>query len=178
MDRQESIKRLFELYSDDVFRYLVYYTGSRDVEDLVQEVFIKAMKAYDSFAGRSHPKTWLLAIARNTAIDHTRKNRKWSWLPESWLTHIEANEQTPQEILMQGEEKQELYAALSRLKPSYREVLILRGMKELSSAQTAEILQWSENKVNVTLHRAMKALKESIRDDAGGRELFNHVRSD
>lgn len=176
MDRQESIKRLFELYCDDVFRYLVYYTGSRDVEDLVQEVFIKALKAYDTFAGRSHPKTWLLTIARNTAIDHARKNRRWSWLPESWLANVQTNEQTPEEILAQNEEKQLLYAALARLKPSYREVLILRGIKELSAAQTAEILDWSENKVNVTLHRAMKALKIQIGNDADERELVKHVR--
>lgn len=176
MDRQDSIKRLFELYSDDVFRYLVYYTGSRDVEDLVQEVFIKAIRAYDSFAGRSHPKTWLLTIARNTAIDHTRKKRRWSWLPESWLVNVETKEKTPEEILTQSEEKQQLYAALSRLKPAYREVLILRGIKELSSAQTAEILEWSENKVNVTLHRAMKALKDQIGNNADERELVKYVR--
>ncbi|MET3287817.1 UNVERIFIED_CONTAM: RNA polymerase sigma-70 factor (ECF subfamily) [Brevibacillus sp. OAP136] len=176
MDRQESIKRLFELYCDDVFRYLVYYTGSRDVEDMVQEVFIKALKAYETFAGRSHPKTWLLTIARNTAIDFARKNRRWSFLPESWLTNVQANEQTPDEIVTQGEEKEQLYAALSRLKPNYREVLILRGIKELSAAQTAEILDCSENKVNVTMHRAMKALRAQMGDYADERELIKHVR--
>ncbi len=164
MERSEQIEQLFLHYSNDVFKFLVYYTGNRDVEDLVQEVFIKAIKAFDTFEGRSQPKTWLLTIARNTAIDYQRKKRFRHLLPDKWLQHVQATERTPDEILNLNEDKKALYNAMQQLKQSYREVLILRGLKGLSPAETAKILQWTEAKVNNTLHRAVKALRSKLTD--------------
>jgi RNA polymerase sigma-70 factor (ECF subfamily) len=162
VDRKEQIEQWFLRYSHDIYKFLVYYTGNRDVEDLVQEVFIKAIKALGTFEGRAQPKTWLLAIARNTAIDYERKKRFRSWLPESLLRNVKTEERTPEEMLDLNEEKKELYEALQQLKQSYREVLILRGIKGLSPIEAAMVLNWSESKVNVTFHRALKALQSSL----------------
>ena len=48
-----------------------------DVEDLVQETFLIAMKKLSSFKGQSHPKTWLISIARNIVIDQYRRRKVW-----------------------------------------------------------------------------------------------------
>ncbi|WP_019121261.1 RNA polymerase sigma factor [Brevibacillus massiliensis] len=173
MDRKEQIEQWFVRYSNDVYKFLVYYTGNKDVEDLVQEVFIKAIKAFDTYEGRANPKTWLLTIARNAAIDYGRKRRLLSWLPESLLQNVKTVEKTPEEILNLHEEKRELYEALQQMKPAYREVLILRGIKGLSPKETAIILQWSESKVNTTLHRAVKALKSKVEKQTKG--MINNV---
>ncbi|MGG1660933.1 RNA polymerase sigma factor [Brevibacillus sp. NRS-1366] len=165
MDKNDIIEQWFLRYSDDIYKFLVYYTGNKDVDDLVQDVFLKALRSLDSFEGRSQPKTWLLTIARHTAIDHGRKKRLRSWLPDKWLTHLQSEEKTPEEILHLHEEQQSLYQAMQHVKPAYREVLILRGIKGLSPKETAEILHWSENKVNVTLHRAMKAVREKLEEE-------------
>lgn len=166
MDKNDMIEQWFLRYGDDIYKFLVYYTGSRDVEDLVQDVFLKALKSLGLFEGRSQPKTWLLAIARNTAIDYERKKRLRNWLPDMWLQTVQSKERTPEEMLHLHEEQQALYQAIRQVKPAFREVLILRGLKGLSAKETAEILNWSENKVNVTLHRAMKAVKEKLEQEA------------
>ncbi|MED1725403.1 RNA polymerase sigma factor [Brevibacillus parabrevis] len=165
MDKNSIIEQWFLRYSDDIYKFLVYYTGNKDVEDLVQDVFLKALRSLESFEGRSQPKTWLLTIARHTAIDFARKNRLRNWLPDKWLAGVQSEEKTPEEILHLHAEQQALYQAVRKMKSAYREVLILRGIKGLSPKETAEILDWSENKVNVTMHRAMKAVKEHLMQD-------------
>lgn len=75
-EHEEAIETWFQLYANDVFNYLVYYTYSQDVEDLLQETFIKAWTHLGKQKTIADPKAWLLSIARNTAIDAIRK-KKW-----------------------------------------------------------------------------------------------------
>lgn len=156
------IEQWFLAYSGDVYRYLVYYTGRTDIDDLVQETFIRALKAIQQ-AQIVNPKTWLFAIARNVAIDEKRRTKLISWLPELFLHRLESREKTPEESLELSENKRLLYVIINQLKQSYRDVLILRGIKGLSSKETAEVLGWSEDKVNLTLHRAMKAVQNKTK---------------
>lgn len=160
LDNTQQIEKWFVEYGDDIYNYLMYYTGNADVEDLVQEVFIKALKGIKGFKGISTPKTWLFTIARHTAIDFHRKQRPFKWLPYDSLDHLPSADAALDEKLQLNEEMESLYCALNKLKQNYREVLLLRGIKGLSPSETAEILNWSELKVNSTLHRALKALKK------------------
>ncbi|WP_289139580.1 RNA polymerase sigma factor [uncultured Brevibacillus sp.] len=154
------IEQWFRAYSNDVYRFLVYYTGRKDIDDLVQETFIRALKAHQH-TEIVNPKTWLFAIARNVAIDEKRKKKLRNWLPDLFLQHLVSRDKTPEESLELGENKRILYDTINQLKRSYRDVLILRGIKGLSSAETAEVLGWSEAKVHITLHRALKAVQNS-----------------
>ncbi|MEW9674269.1 RNA polymerase sigma factor [Ammoniphilus sp. 3BR4] len=162
MTNKEQIERWFVQYSDDVYKFLVYYTGNFDVEDLVQDVFIKVIKGKTNYDGLCNPRAWLLTIARNTAIDYERKKRLIKWLPQSILELLPTKERTPCERLEFNEEMHKLYKAISNLKRNYREVLVLRGIEGLSVSETAQILDWSESKVKVTLHRALKALEQKM----------------
>ncbi|MGK5510465.1 RNA polymerase sigma factor [Brevibacillus formosus] len=152
------IEQWFRSYSQDVYRFLVYYTGRTNIDDLVQETFIRALKA-TQVTEIENPKTWLFAIARNVAIDERRKTKLINWLPDIFLQHLVSHDKTPEESLMLSENKRLLYEMINQLKSSYRDVLILRGIKGLSSKETAEVLGWTEAKVNLTLHRAMKAIQ-------------------
>ncbi|GEN45556.1 RNA polymerase sigma factor [Alkalibacillus haloalkaliphilus] len=162
MSRKEIVSDWFYQYNHDVYNFLVYYTGKRDPEDLVQEVFIKAIKGLDKFDGKSSPKTWLFSIARNVAIDDIRKNKRRGMdqnvdLDEAYNVghHV-----TPDAIVQEDEEKQQLYRAINSLKSNYREVIILRAIKELNVSETASVLNWSNQKVRTTYSRALKALGE------------------
>lgn len=72
------IESWFLQYEKAVTNFLIYYMGHRDVEDLVQDTFIRALNSLDQYKGEASPKTWLLRIARNTAIDSLRKKMYWS----------------------------------------------------------------------------------------------------
>ncbi|GGM39815.1 ECF RNA polymerase sigma factor SigX [Paraliobacillus quinghaiensis] len=152
----------FYQYSNDVYNFLVYYTGSTDVEDLVQDVFIKAGKGLKSYKKQSSPKTWILSIARNVAIDEARKKEnkvsknKKEFDEQFWIDNKQYT--SPEKIILQNERHQELYKAIQQLKTNYRDVVILRGIKELSVKETAEILNWKAAKVRTNYHRALKRL--------------------
>ncbi|PUB16677.1 RNA polymerase sigma factor [Paenisporosarcina sp. OV554] len=72
MGKNQQISLWFDLYSDVIYQFFLYRIGSSDVEDLVQVVFIQAIKSYDSFNEAASPKTWLYSIARHLAIDEIR----------------------------------------------------------------------------------------------------------
>lgn len=75
---------------------------------------------------------------------------------------IADQEPLPEEIALQREEIQMLYKAMNDCNVNQRTVLILRFIKELSVAETAEVLGWTESKVKTTQHRALKVLKNYI----------------
>lgn len=158
MDKESIIEDLFIKYYSYIYHFLVYYTQSKDVEDLVQECFLKALKGIHQFEGKSDPKTWLVSIARRIAIDHHRRKQKLTQLPKSNLQQIPSQTHLENQVI-QKEEIQQVYMAINEMKKKDREVLILRGIMELSVTETAEILGWSKNKVNLTLHRALKKLQ-------------------
>jgi RNA polymerase sigma-70 factor (ECF subfamily) len=160
---EELITDWFDAYADDIYRFLVYYMSTPDVEDLVQEVFIKAIDRSDSFKGDSSPKTWLISIARNLAIDEARRKKRQDWR-KLIKTYEYKTEASPEEKRVKHETKQQLHQAISKLKHNYRDVIILRGIEELSVTETASILKWTDKKVSLTFHRALKALKTKVEE--------------
>ncbi|MCM3600983.1 RNA polymerase sigma factor [Robertmurraya korlensis] len=155
------ISEWFYLYNKDIYHFLIYYIGSSDVEDLVQEVFIRAIKGFDTYQQKSSPKTWLFSIARHVGMDEMRKRKRVRMKQKLlfWEEHTEMK--TPENILHLNENNRILYQAIQSLKANYRDVIILRGIKELSVSETASILHWNENKVRITYHRALKALQKA-----------------
>lgn len=160
---EERITEWFHEYSNDLLNYLIYYTGRVDVEDLVQEVFIKAFRRFHTFNELSNPKTWLFSIARNIAIDAMRRQKKERNKQQKLMDfHQPAFNQSPEDIYRLNETNKEIYRKIQTLKQNYRDVLILKGIKEFSNKDTAAILHWSETKVSVTFNRALKALEKRI----------------
>lgn len=160
MNRRQQITNWYKQYRDDLHHFLIYYTGRSDVEDLVQEVFVQAIRNFHKYKGEAKVKTWLFSIARHLAIDAIRRDKVIKWVSLKQELDLPVIDKTPEQCLEKNEELLELYQAIHKLKASYRDVLILKGINELSTLETAKILQWSENKVRVTLHRAIQALKK------------------
>jgi RNA polymerase sigma-70 factor (ECF subfamily) len=70
------IEKLYKLYKDDIYRYLLSLTHNPDLsEDLLSETFINAIKAIANFKGQSSIKTWLFSIARNLWLQNIRKEK-------------------------------------------------------------------------------------------------------
>ncbi len=176
MEQDQHIETWFRMYHKEIHNYLTYYTGSQDVEDLVQEVFIKAIKSKSHYRGDASVKTWLFRIARNCAIDELRRRRFRTWVPDELLTFFRSDEKGPPEALELREDIRHLYAAILSLRKSYRDVIFLRHLQGLSVKETSEVLDWSESKVNVTIHRALKQLRAKMGNDRGVMEIETFVR--
>ena len=161
---EKVISEWFHQYSDEMYSFFIYRIGQADVEDCVQEVFIRAYKSFHHFKGHSSPKTWLYSIARNIAIDEIRKRnrKKWKILVPFEAKHEPKTMKTPEEILNLNEENNELYKAIQSLKQNYRDAIILRALEGFSTKETSEILGWSEAKTSSTYHRAKLELKNLL----------------
>lgn len=161
-DRKVEITEWYQQHGDSVFRYiLLMVRDHQQAEDLTQETFIKAFRSYDSFERKANPKTWLFRIAHNVTIDFIRKQKPLELLKELVLLGKSANA-APEGFVEIKENSTELYDALGQLKAPYREVIVLRKIREFSIQETGEILSWSESKVKNTLSRALSALEKQL----------------
>lgn len=150
---------VYEEHADIVFRFLMYFLGNReDAEDVTQETFLKAFHKQDSYKQQASIRTWLITIARHQAIDRVRRKQRGKLLQNLFRREQPEQIALPEEMLFQSETKRELYLEIQNLKPDYRAVVILKGIQELTNQEVADILGWSEGKVRVTFHRAIKSL--------------------
>ncbi len=167
--------RLYDQYHQDVFQFLVYLVKDRHVaEDLMHEVYVRVLRAYDRFQGKSSEKTWLFSIAKNVAIDHFRKSavrKKHSMDFFDWETQqLVSTERIPEEVSLLNEDKVRLYRMLDLCTGDQKLVIIMRFFQDLSIAETAEVLEWSEGKVKTTQHRAIRSLRQKLLEAEGGGE--------
>jgi RNA polymerase sigma-70 factor (ECF subfamily) len=158
---------LYQKYHHDVFQFLFYMVRNKEhAEDLVQEVYIRVFKSYDRFEGKSSEKTWLFSIAKNVAIDFFRKQKGWKerlFEKFDWSTiQVRDEYPIPEEITVQKEEIKWVYNCLEFCTMDQRAVIILRFIQDLSIAETAQALGWTESKVKTTQHRSLKALKKQM----------------
>ncbi|QFT89447.1 RNA polymerase sigma factor SigX [Bacillus sp. THAF10] len=162
-------QELYEKYHQDLYQFLFYMVNNKEqAEDLVQEVYIKVLRSYDSFEGKSSEKTWLFSIAKHVAIDSFRKQKGWkNKLLETFdwnKQQVKDSSPLPEEIALQNEQVQQMYRCLDKCKVDHRLVLVLRYIQALSIQETASVLGWTESKVKTTQHRALKVLKTSMEE--------------
>lgn len=163
-----SISKIYRQYYLDVYRFLICFSGNQnDAEDITQEVFIRVLNNLSNFNGSSNLKTWIFSIAKHVAVDHYRKKKFTSFFKDGFFKQIASTDKEPHELIESIEMKKLVHEAISKLKPNYRAVVILRGINEFSIIETSEILQCSESKVKVDYHRALKELKRRINIDIG-----------
>lgn len=162
---------LFETYSDKIYRLAVSLLQNEDeAEGIVQETFLRLFEKLDRFEGKSKLGTWLYRVAYNASMDVLRKRRPTMPL----LDEPDDNEalpipvvyvdwcQAPETVLASAEAEQELEQAIAALPERYRAVFILRDIEDLSTAETAEILNVSASAAKVQLHRARLMLREKL----------------
>jgi RNA polymerase sigma-70 factor (ECF subfamily) len=153
-----SFAALAEEHLDDVFGYLLYLTRDRALaEDLSGETFEKALRRWQRFdPRRGAARTWLLDIARTTALDWFRGEQRRQ-RRERAAASPEAQEAPFAEGLSPALEE-----ALRSLSAGEREVIALRVLLELDGEETARVLGISPTACSTRLSRALKKLEERM----------------
>ncbi|MGD7043141.1 RNA polymerase sigma factor [Jeotgalibacillus proteolyticus] len=169
---QIKITEIYQIQSDNVFKYIYYMVRDQHVaEDLTQETFINVYKSINEFRHDSNILTWILKIARNVTFDYLKKKRIKNLIDIDRLVNSLKNEQeTLNELLIQSEDVRNLYQSLNALKKDYKEVLILRKINECSIKETANVLNWTEDKVKSMTSRALIQLRKEYKK---GEEKIN-----
>lgn len=170
--------RLYDQYHQDVFQFLIYLVKNRQTaEDLMHEVYVRVLKAYSRFEGKSSEKTWLFSIAKNVAIDHFRKStvrKRHLFDFFDWETQeLKANGPLPDEMAEMNDEMKKLLQALDECTGDQKMVIIMRYFQDLSITETAQVLGWTEGKVKTTQHRAIHKLRERLAGHLKGEAIHD-----
>ncbi len=165
---EHASRELVRRYQRPVFNLIVRMVrDSALAEDLSQETFIKVFSHLDKYDASYKFANWILKIAHNTAIDSLRRRRP----PTSPLEDEEgrqvdaADHETPGPfaVVERRELGRMLDAAIDRLRPEYREVVVLRYQEDLGYEEIADILDLPLGTVKSYLHRARAELAEMVR---------------
>jgi RNA polymerase sigma-70 factor (ECF subfamily) len=159
---------LIEQYQHRLLRYLVHLTRERaTAEDLFQETWIRVLEKGHQYDGKSRFVTWLLTIAHNVAIDHLRKHR-----PASLDEMRDAEDAAPFEPVAVGpspfdhvsamEDGARIQAALEKLAPIFREVLVLRFQEQMKLEEIAKLINIPLATVKTRLYRGVIALRPAL----------------
>jgi RNA polymerase sigma-70 factor (ECF subfamily) len=140
-----------------------------EAEDAMQQAYLLAYSHLADFAGESAVATWLTRIAVNAALARLRRRGAEPRLGEVQDASEEvmvAPADSPEDRAAARESVRRFEAAVERLHPAYRTVLLLREVEELSTAETAASLGISPEAVKVRLHRARLALRQALGEGA------------
>ena len=171
---KEAFTQAYDAYLDSIYRFIYFKVGSQEVaEDISSQVFLKTWDYIQNNNLRDYKtlKALLYKVARNTVIDHYRKeSRKAESSLNTALGDIkDVNIVDPgQDILSKISTKADYEIIVLRmrdLKDEYREAIVLRYINELNIKEIAEVLDKSRGNVRVLIYRALQALKELVEDE-------------
>ena len=165
---RKAFGRLTEPYRRELIAYCYRLTGTlTEAEDMVQEAFLRAFRALDSFEGRASLRAWLYRIAHNLCLNHVqRRPPVWQSLEDVGETGL--RDRSP-DAAQAGQERENVrlgfVALVQSLPPRQRAALVLRDVLGWSAEETARILEMTVPAVKNALARARQTL---ARHPSGG----------
>jgi RNA polymerase sigma factor (sigma-70 family) len=166
-------KELYEIlmrkYNQRLYRIARSMVKSEvDVEDILQETYLKAFQHLNQFQQKSQFSTWIIRILINQANATLNKNKRYDGFTsllgdvaiENNLQHSSSSD--PEFLMSNNELKKILEEAIDKLSESLRCVYVMREVEGLSVAETSECLNISEENVKTRLHRAKTILKDEL----------------
>lgn len=169
--------RFVETYRQKLFQYTLLMCGQReDAEEVAQETLLKVFEKLDQLREPEHMKAWVFRIARNTCF---MRRRKSVFAPVEELSLDELMPRLgedggsrrmeiadwsalPEDLAINSQLGSILRRAIEELPEIYRAVILLRDVEELSTEETAQILDVTEETVKTRLHRARLAVRQSL----------------
>lgn len=159
---KDAYQELYNLYSDPIFKFIYFKVSDREQAlDILQDVFVRFMEITDT-ERIVNIRAYLYRIARNLIIDHYKQSDKQK-LVELDDTH-ELKSTFGKEATEARLDLDILIKATFRLKPLWREIILLKYIKGLDYDEIAIIVQKSKTYVRVNLHRAITELKKILKE--------------
>ena len=158
----EALVMIMRDLKDGLILYLHHIVGDLyTAEELAEDTFVKLVVKRPRFKGRSTFKTFLYAVARNTAVDFLRKNAACTHCPFSGLYDY-ADHQSLEQQYIKTEQNIMLHRALDKLPAEYRQVLYLSYFEEFGNAEIAAVLKKNKRQIENILYRAKGALRKQL----------------
>jgi RNA polymerase sigma-70 factor, ECF subfamily len=171
-----------EHFRSKIFQYSFLMCGQReDAEEVAQETLLRVFENFSELREPERVRSWIFRIAKNACL---MKRRKSIFAPAHELSLDETREhpnteiadwsKLPEDELLRHELRDALHSAVAELPETYRAVVLLRDLEELSTEETAQILGLTVDVVKTRLHRGRWALRQKL--DTYLRTLGSPVR--
>ena len=155
--------QLVERHAQAVARFVATSGARDDADEVVQDTFVRAFAAIDSFRGDSSFRTWLFTIAKRLVLDRRRAERRSRVVATveegDAVAHFNALD-----AMVADESLQRVRKAVASLSPKQREVFTLRVEQGLSYKDIADLIGSTEGATRVHYYNAMHAVKEFLDD--------------
>ncbi|MBI5220967.1 MAG: RNA polymerase sigma factor [Candidatus Liptonbacteria bacterium] len=169
-----ALEALWGRYLKPIYNFVARYIGSTgDAEDITQDIFLNTWRNLRKFDPQRKFKAWIFTIAKNTALNWIKKKK-----PALFSEFEDAEGQSglldtladpaplPDELFARADLAVRLTAAIARLRPNYRAVLLLRYRAQLTLEEIAETLGEPVNTIKSRHHRGLKLLREQLENGA------------
>jgi len=155
---------LYQATSAKLYGVILRILGRRDVsDDVLQEVFIRIWeRAVDYDAGKGSPIAWMVAIARNRALDEVRRKTMVSMEDAPQTLEVASNEPSPLDNLNQSQDVQRLNRCLEGLEQDRRDIVLLAYRQGMSREELARRYQRPIPTIKTWLRRSLADLKECL----------------
>lgn len=175
--RPEAFDRFVEHFRARIFQYSWLMCGHReDAEEVAQETLLRVFENFGQLRQPERVRPWVLRIARNFCL---MKRRRSQFAPARELSldeympaldrdggHVKLQiadwSNLPEDRMLQSELRHVLDRAVAALPETYRSVMLLRDVEELSTEETAQVLEVSVDAVKTRLHRARLAIRAEL----------------
>lgn len=159
---RDAFRALFETYKNKVYSVALRFSGDdATAMDIAQDTFLKLFSTIRLFRGDSRFDTWIYRLVVNSCLDHKRRTRRLMPLAGEFLATLRTPTDTLSDLL-RSEVSSTVRAAVDRLSPDLRIVVILRYTEALSYDEIAEVMACSPGTVASRLNRAHKCLERRL----------------
>lgn len=178
-------KELFELllrrYNQKLYRVIrSYLRQSNDIEDAMQEAYLKAFHKLDQFRGDANFSTWLIRIGINEALQRIKKDAKVKSLhdqnadvmSDDIIQLPDPKDMNPEKLAIGKEVKTLIEHAIDELPEKYRVIYVLKEIQGMETEEVCACLDINESNAKVRLHRARHLMKESLLRLSADSEIF------
>ena len=158
-------RALVERHAQSLSRFAVSQGVREEVDELVQDTFVRAFAAIESFRADSSFRTWLFTIERRLMLDRRRSQRR-----RKDDTEVDERDAATGydalDSIVADETGRRIRDAVAKLSPMQRDVFTLRVTEGLSYKEIADVLDSTEGAARVHYHNAVRVVRELLDDDA------------
>lgn len=161
---RKTFSKIYDEYIKKIYRFILLKVSSEDIaKDICSETFLKAWEAYKKDSKIENVQAFLYTIAKNLVIDFYRKRGRTEVISADQIPIIDPGPRLEDQIAITSDFEQ-VKASMANLKEDYQNVIVWSYIDDLPISEVAKMMDKTEETTRVTLHRALKALKNEIKN--------------
>jgi RNA polymerase sigma-70 factor (ECF subfamily) len=161
-NKRKEFSKIYDRCINKIYRFIFLKVNSEEIaQDLCSETFLRGWESYKNNPNIENPSAFLYRIARNLIIDYYREKGRTNFVSPEIVPIVDPNPGIEEKVVFNSDFDQ-VKLVLANLKEDYQNVIIWHYLDDLPIPKVAEMLDKSEETTRVTLHRALKALKNEI----------------